>query len=680
MNGLLRKLGIYLCKPIYRLIRYLYLIFYNLANTRFLDSEIVSQFSSNIYVLVSVVMLFAFSVVILSAIVNPDLLDDGKKGVTAVFKRAIIALLLMASIPTMFNMLYAFQENIMDNSLIEKIILGTSISSQPDTSSSDDSEKQSEHGGNGGQVIAGTLIQALVYPVEDQLNVDEDVNDSYTKMILKNIDYIDAFAPHINATTDGGDAGIWASKEEHFAFEFNGLLAIACGLACVYMLIIYSIDVAVRVFKLAFMELTAPISIVGYIAGGNKILSSWFEIVVKTYVDLFVRIAAIGFYLFLVSNLSSMLVIFKNKDFEFVLKAFLIVGLLIFAKQIPDMISNIFGVDMKSKGGIGGRLGEMAVVGKQAQKAWGAVKKVGEVGAGAGLLGAAALSHLPLAVGAGIVGGLGAHGWKKGFRGKGAWKDRTPGRLTKTAGAFFRSTNGIAGTKDAIKTWNENANPTRQYEKEQNKINKLKKKAQAEAQAAANSVKGNLYDAKGNIDKNIAQGVQSKSIMDKSAFKKNQKDTANSYMEKKFKLLQAENAQNSYNSVGEILNNAMKAASSNDEKQKILEMQTNFDSGQINTKQLMSNLSNSGISSFVTDSGGLTDTAQRLIQYSVDFADNGMTKSKQTIADEINDANIAFSTAESAYNAMLDKMGENDKTRMKAYVKVGNEVNKANVK
>ena len=691
MSALLRKLAIYICIPIYRLIKYIYYIFYNLANTRFLNSEIISQFSSNIYVLVSVVMLFAFSVVILSAIVNPDLLGDNKKGVTALFKRSILALVMMVAVPLLFDILYAVQANIMDNSLIEKIIVGTGISCQVENGTEGDPETEKleekcKSGGNGGQVIAGTLISSVVVPVDDDtIKVDEDVQESYNAMIAEDIKHIGNFAEHINTTTDNKNAGWIAGADTKYAFDFNGLLAIVCGLGCVYILVIYSMDVAVRVFKLAFMELTAPISIVGYIAAGDKILSSWFQELVKTYMDLFIRIACIAFYLFLISNLSSFLKPFQGEDWSFVLKAFLVVGMLIFVKQLPDLINKVFGTDIKLKGGIGGRLGEMAAVGKQAQKAWGAVKKVGEVGAGAGLLGAAAVSHWPVALGAGLVGGFGAYGWNKGFRGKGAWKDRTPGRLTKTAGAFFRSTNGIAGTKDAIKTWNENANPTRQYEKEQNKITKLKDKAKAEAQAIANSVtnglKGaNLYDANGDIDKQIAQGVKSKSIMDKSSFKNNQKNTANSYMEKKFKLLQAENAQNSYNSVGEILNNAMKAASSNDEKQKILEMQTNFDSGQINTKQLMSNLSNSGISSFVTDSGGLTDTAQRLIQYSVDFADNGMTKSKQTIADEINDANIAFSTAESAYNDMLDKMGENDKIRMKAYVKVGNEVNKANVK
>lgn len=38
---------------------------------------------------------------------------------------------------------------------------------------------------------------------------------------------------------------------------------------------------AVRIFKLAFLELTAPISIVSYIGVGDKILSSWFKEVGK---------------------------------------------------------------------------------------------------------------------------------------------------------------------------------------------------------------------------------------------------------------------------------------------------------------------------------------------------------------------------------------------------------------
>ena len=383
MEGLFRKIAIYLCKPIYCLIVYMYKIFYNIATTRFLQSEIVQEISANIYTLVSVVMLFAFSVTILSAIVNPDLLSDGKKGVKAVFKRAIIALMLIVVIPFAFDELYKIQETIMKNSLIEKIVVGIEYN----CNSSDKSK--CEAGGNGGQVIAGTLMSAVLYPDDEMADADGNVNVSvsvseyYSKMIAEDLPkYIGAVAKNINATAiNPENANI--SNDEAYAFKFNGLIAIVVGLVTVYILVIFAIDVAVRVFKMAFMELTAPISIVSYVAAGDKILSSWFKELGKTYAELFVRVAAIAFYLFLVSNLSSFMEQFKDSDWTLVLKAFLMVGMLIFAKQVPDMIGKIFGVEIKSQGGIAGRLGNMAGVGNVAKKAWEAVRN--PIAAGAGI-------------------------------------------------------------------------------------------------------------------------------------------------------------------------------------------------------------------------------------------------------------------------------------------------------
>lgn len=394
MGGLLRKICIYLCKPIYSLIVYMYKIFYNIATTRFLKSDVVQQISANIYTLVSVVMLFAFSITILSAIVNPDLLNDGKKGVKAVFKRAIIALMLIVVIPFAFNELYAIQDSVMSNSLIEKIVVGIEY----DCNSSDKSK--CEAGGNGGQVIAGTLMSSVLYPDEEMADSDGNVNVSvsvseyYQKMIAEDLPkYIGGVAKNINATAINpqNDA---ISDDDAYAFHFDGLIAIAVGLATVYILVLFAIDVAVRVFQLAFMELTAPISIVSYVAAGDKILSSWFKELGKIYAGLFVRIAAIAFYLFLISNLSSFMDSFNNPDWAFVLKAFLMVGMLIFAKQVPDMIGKIFGVEMKSQGGIAGRLGSMAGVGNVAKKAWEAVRNPIAAAAGVGSMALGTGAHI----------------------------------------------------------------------------------------------------------------------------------------------------------------------------------------------------------------------------------------------------------------------------------------------
>ena len=397
MGGLFRKIGAYLCKPIYLLIVYMYKIFYNIATTRFLSTDVVQQLSANIYTLVSVVMLFAFSVTILSAIVNPDLLTDGKKGVTAMFKRAIIALLLMVVVPFGFDELYVIQDSVMSNSLIEKIVVGINYSCE----SSDGSD--CEVGGNGGQVIAGTLISSVLHPEEKYMNddgtlsVEADVSESYRKMVAEDISYLGAVAKNINVTVDDVN-GKDVTDDDPYAFHFDGLIAIVVGLATVYILVLFSIDVAVRVFKLAFMELTAPISIVSYIAAGDKILSSWFKELGKTYAELFVRIAAIAFYLFLVHNLDDIMSNFTSSDWSFVLKAFLMIGMLIFAKQVPDLIGKVFGVEMKSQGGIAGRLGNMAGVGNVAKKAWEAVRNPIAAAAGVGSMALGTGAHIASAI------------------------------------------------------------------------------------------------------------------------------------------------------------------------------------------------------------------------------------------------------------------------------------------
>lgn len=458
MGGLLRKLLIYICKPIYKLIPDFYSIFYNIANTRLFSEgdTTLQQLSANIYVLVSVVMLFAFSVTILSAIVNPDLLNDSKKGVTAAFKRAIIGLVLMVVIPFAFNTLYDVQKNIMDNSLIEKIVVGANFKC-----TETDENGKCEPGSNGGQVIAGNLISAVVYPVDDNVSIAANISKSYSKMIREDISYIGTIAKNINITREGGsDEELKLSfNDEDYAFEFNGLIAIASGLGICYILLLFSIDMAIRVFKLAFLELTAPISIVAYMAAGEKILQSWIKETLHTFLDVFVRVAAIAFYLFLISNLSSYLSAnyFEGKKWAFVLKVLLIVGMLIFVKQIPDLINKMFGADINFKGGIGDKLGQMAVVGKQAQAAWGAVKQAAKLGAGAAGL---AFSG-PVGWGAAAAGiGLGVGG-KKLWNNK--IKDTSFGRglsnfgsgvsaAGKTAGAYLKGkglTSGLAAAKKA---------------------------------------------------------------------------------------------------------------------------------------------------------------------------------------------------------------------------------------
>lgn len=437
MEGLLRKLMIWICSLFYKLIPTIYDVFYKLANHRFFEDDTIERLSSNIYVLVSVVMLFAFSANLIAAIVNPDLLNDKKKGVGALFKRSIIGLMLMVLIPFLFDKAYDIQKEVMDKNLIEKVLVGISY------------DESSNAGGNGGQVIAGTLISSVLYPVKDDIEISEDIAEIYADMVVNDIDNINKIAKHINIAP--------VNSDEEYAFEFESLVALIAGFACCYILLLFAFDMAVRTVKLAFLELTAPISTVAYIAAGDDMLKKWSGEVFKTFLDVFMRIACMAFYIFIIANLDQFL--YRVSGGWFV-KVLLIVGVLIFVKQLPDFVNKIFGANIKSRGGIGGRLGEMAGVGAIAKKGWETISKglktVGLTTAGVGV----AVGTLGLGAPALGIGLIGAHrAWNKGIFGQRAGKDTQTGKALRMVGsstsAFLKSGNPLSGISAATKAYNE---------------------------------------------------------------------------------------------------------------------------------------------------------------------------------------------------------------------------------
>lgn len=691
MEGLFRKIAIYLCKPIYCLIVYMYKIFYNIATTRFLQSEIVQEISANIYTLVSVVMLFAFSVTILSAIVNPDLLSDGKKGVKAVFKRAIIALMLIVVIPFAFDELYKIQETIMKNSLIEKIVVGIEYN----CNSSDKSK--CEAGGNGGQVIAGTLMSAVLYPDDEMADADGNVNVSvsvseyYSKMIAEDLPkYIGAVAKNINATAiNPENANI--SNDEAYAFKFNGLIAIVVGLVTVYILVIFAIDVAVRVFKMAFMELTAPISIVSYVAAGDKILSSWFKELGKTYAELFVRVAAIAFYLFLVSNLSSFMEQFKNSDWTLVLKAFLMVGMLIFAKQVPDMIGKIFGVEIKSQGGIAGRLGNMAGVGKVAQNAWKGLTNVAKAtpllaGAGIGALAGKGVDLLGRAGGKFAKTGLGQK--INGNAVVQKIKSAAGNASSKVSGFGSKAMTGVKNATSAINAAAHEDNAYKAYQKlryneggkgsVEKDQKEWKKTEDAKARAKAylsETVGSTILDKDGKVvNASAATTAAYSSMVDKmKGHTEQQQEALKKYNSTQHDLFVAQKDNQTINQIRTAIETQMNASTGN-VKENLGDILAQMDLGGIKTiSDLDIALNSSGVSTnFIDAITGAQGVANNLSSSNL-----GSVASYSSAVDS---AQEAFSRADSTLNDVIDKATSDQKIVLKEARTASKNMNEANTK
>lgn len=673
MNNILRKLCAWICVPIYNLIPSIYKIFYNIASARFFDPEntdIVQKLSQNLYVLISVIMLFGFSITILSAIVNPDLISDNKKGVPAMFKRAIIGLALIVIVPFGFDEMYKIQNSVMSNSLVEKIIVGADFSC--DKTKNPDCEV----GQGGGQVIAGILINSVLRPADDNVVVGVKLQEAYTDMVQSKIENITTIASEINVKRIDGGSSI---EDEDYGFHFDSLIAIIAGIGVDYILLIFAIDMAVRMFKLAFLEITAPISIVSYVAVGDKIFMSWLKEVGKTFADVFIKIASIAFYLFLVSNLSTFFAPFKSESWGYVLKAFLIVGMLIFVKQIPNMISAIFGIEMKSQGGIGGRLGQMAMVGDQAKKAWQGIKNVAGLGAAAAGLGLATVAN-PL-LGAAVGGAVAArHGWNKGFGGGKAWKDTKGGQVLSAgagaAGAFLRGKNGIAGVKDAAKSWGDSSF-AQSHSAEKNAIKNYERDAKARKEynekigldENGRIIPGTLDTVKANYAENLKKdlGKKADSLV---ALQKADQDKANITA-----------AASSVQKVNSMLDEFMEHSSTKKGAQQIADLKSQFNGGKLTREGVRAKLEELCHAGEITEQGAV-DLSREVAKFEniVSSSNQDDIKGLVSVDDEGNHKlNIkgvdscskkyeaVAATAKADYDSVYSSLSESNKEKMDRY-------------
>ncbi len=120
--------------------------------------------------------------------------------------------------------------------------------------------------------------------------------------------------------------------------DVSSFLAIIIGLVTLGFLAVLAIDVVVRNSKLIFLEMISPIAILAYLNPNDKIFMQWVKQFVATFIDLFLKLIAIHAIALLIK-------VFKvGNDITGIGAIFFILGILTFAKVLPDFISKIFGI------------------------------------------------------------------------------------------------------------------------------------------------------------------------------------------------------------------------------------------------------------------------------------------------------------------------------------------------
>ena len=328
---------------IYNVASMLYSLLIYISESNLLKQEVIEGFATRLYVLLGVFMLFKVSFSLINYIVNPDDFTNGEKGVGKLVTSVMTTLVLIVLTPRIFAEALDLQHLITGQHFFEKIIFA------------DNYEEQLSQ--DMGDKIANELFGAFYsYDTDPEKNSEnrDGLPDDLTPLV-KNLEgttkhiYIDLWSAFDHDSPYNAYDGIWDDRS-----DYTALVSTAGGIILILVLIQFCFDIAIRVIKFGFLQLIAPIPIISRMdpkSAKNGLFSRWVKQCTKTYLDLFVRLLAVYFAIYLIQ-------IFMNTSFEvpetnglnvMIIKAILILGTLLFAKQLPKFIEDLFGINL-SKG------------------------------------------------------------------------------------------------------------------------------------------------------------------------------------------------------------------------------------------------------------------------------------------------------------------------------------------
>ena len=330
---LLIRLFAEIVRLIFMLISQILLLVDDLSKYNFFSMTTIKNFTNKVYIILGVLMLFKLVISAVQYLVNPDMLDDKNKGLGAILKKTIIATALLVLVPVIFDYAIYVQGIIVEN--IPKIVFGQNVISNTDLSEI-------------GDTVSITVLDGLVHPKDGK---------SPSKVKINNVTEI----PEVLLDGCGGFLDDFFGDK--CVYDGYWLLSIPIGIFLVFILASMAIDVAIRTIKLGIVQILAPIPIANYITDDKK-LSSWAKTSMQIYVDLFIRMVVIYFVIYFLKVIMKDILNINNVandlgrtpgvlEFAFI-KIFIIVALLLFAKNAPKFICDLIGLE-----GAGESMGDM---------------------------------------------------------------------------------------------------------------------------------------------------------------------------------------------------------------------------------------------------------------------------------------------------------------------------------
>ena len=360
-GNILYELFILIDSIVYSIAAYAIQAFFAIAELDFVANgfEQISYILGRIMILCGVFALFKLSFTLINYIIDPGKANKSAETGTKLVKNILIAIVLLVSLNLIFTSLYKFQNSIIKNNVIPKIIYGAD---------NYDSNGQEMDIKENAKKFANTIFVSLMLGGNSNENLSTSAKNSVDRVL------------------DGASINLLSPYATDSGFNYLPFISFIVGVLVCYYFLVFAIELGIRMVKLLVLQILAPIPIIMSIDPTQKDkLKKFGKLYSGIYLSVFIRIftvylafAAISLIGNILGNISE-----TSSGTSWLVHILLIIAIFKATKELPKLIEDALGMKL----GLG-----------DAGKGFGAILK-GTVAGTAGLVGGA--------IAGGITGGAG---------------------------------------------------------------------------------------------------------------------------------------------------------------------------------------------------------------------------------------------------------------------------------
>ena len=376
---------------IYWLVAQFFRFVIDIASADFVMTDLLNTIIDRAYVVAGVFALFIMSYALIKGLFDPDGVFKGKNSLGQIIKNLLIAIALVALMPTIFTYLFRFQAIIINNNVIGNIVLGNDSQAMKFNVNGKEQDITVDKVGYENYIkvasnnVAFTALNAFIYADDNDKEIDlsqkitagtfltprigsinttvEAIKSLYLDISGNNTTTFNQVRNNIVVTGNfleinrvayhvatGGD--FTNDSGAHITYLF--IVSTICGIVLLVLSFTFCINIVIRMFNLFLLELISPIASFSLVIPNSKIFDNWLKATMKEYLDLFVRLFTFNLTILFFSNIQNILHQINaargNMSIISIMNILFVVGLLIFINEAPKLVKDILGMKDDKKG------------------------------------------------------------------------------------------------------------------------------------------------------------------------------------------------------------------------------------------------------------------------------------------------------------------------------------------